>query len=195
MNSRNSIIRGSLAELHVPEGRTLCFVSLGANLATAAGGPEVTVLRAFESLSALGVSNIVVSSLWQTAPLGCPEGSPVFVNAVAAFVPAMQDPHAMLAALHRIEDQAGRRRSGLSNEARVLDLDLLLFGTEEVDTPALALPHPRMAQRHFVLAPLAEIAPDLQIPGQDKSVVGLLQGIVGQVANVRMNIVTAAVVL
>lgn len=194
MNSPNSIIRGSLAELSVPEGRALCFVSLGANLPTANGGPEKTVLRALGALSALSVSDVVVSSLWQTVPLDCPEGSPVFVNAVVAFVSVMPDAHSLLEALHAIEDEAGRQRSGLRNEARVLDLDLLLFGSDVHDTPTLTLPHPRMTQRHFVLAPLAEVAPDLQIPGQKHSVAELLKGIVGQDGGARMNIVPGAVV-
>jgi 2-amino-4-hydroxy-6-hydroxymethyldihydropteridine diphosphokinase len=195
MNSRNSIIRGTLAELTVPAGRGVCFVSLGANLPSPAGGPDVTVLRAFEALTALSCSGLVVSSLWQTAPLECPEGSPLFINAVAAFVPEAEDPFALLALLQRLEAQAGRRRGSVRNEARILDLDLLLFAGQRCESPTLVVPHPRMTERRFVLAPLAEIAPDLCIPGHQRTVAELLASLAGQGELVRMNLSAGAVVL
>jgi len=195
MNFRNSIIRGTLAELQAPAGRDLCFVSLGANLARSAGGPESTILWAFESLRALSESALIVSSLWQTAPLDCPEGAPVFVNAVAAFVPSHSDPQALLHALQSLESAAGRKRGSRRNEARILDLDLLLFADQLVETSTLQLPHPRMAMRHFVLAPLAEIAPDLRIPGHTFTVSTLLDRLPWQGEVIRMKLSPGAVVL
>ena len=195
MNFRNNIIRGTLAELQAPAGRDICFVSLGANLATSAGGPAVTVQRAFESLCALSDSPLLVSSLWQTAPLECPEGSPLFVNAVAAFVASESDPVALLRELLRLEKDAGRKRGLQRNEARILDLDLLLFADQVRKTTVLELPHPRLAERRFVLAPLAEIAPDMHIPGCSLTVAELLERLPGQGEIIRMNHSRRAVVL
>lgn len=195
MSFRNSIIRGSLAELQVPAGRTVCVVSLGANLASAAGGPQHTVLQALRSLTTLSDSVLITSSLWQTAPLECPEGSPLFINAVAAFVPVLAQPHALLQALQMLEAEAGRRRDGERNAARTLDLDLLLFGDEVTESATLVLPHPRMVLRRFVLAPLAELAPDLRIPGHATTVTELLRALPGQGDIVRMNLEPGAVVL
>jgi len=195
MNFPNSIIRGRLAELQPCEAHNICVVSLGANLVSAAGGPEVTVQRAFESLCTLSNSVLIVSSLWQTAPLECPEGSPIFVNAVAAFASSIADPHALLRQLQRLESQAGRTRGSRRNEARILDLDLLLFADQVCRTAELELPHPRMTERRFVLAPLAEIAPDMRIPGQSLTAAALLEGLPAQGEVVRMNLSAGAVVL
>ncbi len=175
MNSRNSIIRGTLAELKAAAHEPICFVSIGANLPGAAGDPQRSVLAAFEALLAESRTGLVVSSLWQTAPLDCPPDSPLFVNAVAALVPQNDDAHSLLQRLQALESEAGRQRVGLRNAARPLDLDILLFGDEVCATADLVLPHPRMAERRFVLAPLAEIAPDLCIPGQANTVSRLLE--------------------
>ncbi len=177
MNSRNSIIKGTLAELRSAGQSPICFVGIGANLPGAAGGPQHSVLAAFAALLAESRTGLVVSSLWQTTPLDCPPDSPLFVNAVAAFVPVVDDAHALLQRLQALEAEAGRQRIGLRNAARPLDLDILLFGQHECATAKLILPHPRMAERRFVLAPLAEIAPDLRIPGQAHTVPMLLQAL------------------
>ncbi len=177
MNSRNNITRGTLAELKAAGRAPVCVVGIGANLPGAGGGPQHSVLAAFAALLAESRTGLVVSSLWQTTPLDCPPDSPLFINAVAAFVPLVDDPHALLQRLQALEAEAGRQRAGLRNAARPLDLDILLFGQLECATADLILPHPRMAERRFVLAPLAEIAPDLRIPGQAHTVSMLLQAL------------------
>lgn len=177
MNSRNNIIRGTLAELKFAGQEPVCFVSIGANLPGAAGEPQHSVLAAFAALVAESRTGLVVSSLWQTTPLDCPSDSPLFVNAVAAFLPVVEDAQALLQRLQALEAGAGRKRGTLRNAARPLDLDILLFGRQVCVTTDLILPHPRMAERRFVLAPLAEIAPDLCIPGQSNRVSTLLESL------------------
>ena len=106
------------------------------------------------------------SSLWSSSPVDCPPGSPDFVNAVACFpVTDQLQPETLLQQLLEIERRAGRERGSVRNAPRLLDLDLLLFGSELRDTPSLQLPHPRARRRGFVLAPLLELAPDLVWPG------------------------------
>jgi len=108
----------------------------------------------------------------------CPPGSPVFVNAVVALEPRPgETPESLLAALKDLESEAGRVPKKVLNEARPLDLDLIAWGGEVRGTPALALPHPRAHLRRFVLQPLAELAPDLVLPGQSRTVAGLLAGL------------------
>ena len=146
---------------------TRCYVALGANL----GEPIATVRAAISALRELpGAQLVSASSLYRTAPVGL-KHQPDFINAVVAIdgvLPAPTDAKALLQALFRIEEKFGRQRepSGARNLARTLDLDLLLYGNQISDDPALTLPHPRMHERAFVLAPLAEIAPELMIPGR-----------------------------
>ena len=136
------------------------FVALGANLAE----PAVQVRTALGSLAQLPECRVLrSSSLYRTAPVGI-HGQPDFINAVAALETVLT-PQDLLAALFAIEAQFGRRRD-YRHAPRTLDLDLLLYGNETLDTPALQLPHPRMHLRAFVLAPLLEIAPDCAIPGR-----------------------------
>ncbi|TAL06391.1 MAG: 2-amino-4-hydroxy-6-hydroxymethyldihydropteridine diphosphokinase, partial [Verrucomicrobia bacterium] len=115
------------------------------------------------------------SSLHETAPIECPPGSPNFVNAVVGFMPREKEtPESLLAKLREVEKEFGRQPKKVLNEARPLDLDLIAFGNETRATPELTLPHPRAHLRRFVLEPLSEIAPDLVLPGQTKSVSELL---------------------
>lgn len=117
-------------------------------------------------LERLAAGPLLRSSLLRTAPIDCPPGSPDFVNAVIAFEPiAGETPESLLEKLNAVEQQFGRHRSGIVNEARSLDLDLIAFGSERRSTPHLTLPHPRATQRRFVLKPLAEILPEFQAPG------------------------------
>lgn len=137
-----------------------CFVALGANL----GDPVATVSRAIEALRTLPDTEfIAASSLYRTAPVGL-RHQPDFINAVVELVAVPPAP-TLLDSLFAIEAGFGRRRS-IRNAPRTLDLDLLLYGDETRDDPRLTLPHPRLHERAFVLAPLAEIAPRLVIPGR-----------------------------
>lgn len=138
---------------------TLAYVALGANL----GEAEETVAAAISALAAIsGTRLVAASSLYRTAPVGL-KNQPDFINAVAA-LETMLTPQQLLDALFEIEARFGRRRS-VPNAARTLDLDLLLHGEARLSEVQLTLPHPRMHQRAFVLAPLLEIAPDCVIPG------------------------------
>jgi 2-amino-4-hydroxy-6-hydroxymethyldihydropteridine diphosphokinase len=121
---------------------------------------------------------VLKSSLWQTTPVDCPPGSPKFVNAVAGLVPRKEEtPESLLAKLRELEIEFGRTPKTVLNEPRPLDLDLIAFGNETRNRPELILPHPRAHQRRFVLQPLIEIAPELILPGQGKTVSELLAGL------------------
>jgi 2-amino-4-hydroxy-6-hydroxymethyldihydropteridine diphosphokinase len=138
------------------------YIALGSNLPSHAGGPAATVRAAVESLRALG-QVVAQSSIYQTEPVGLAE-QPSFVNAVVA-LETESEPEPLLDALLAIERRFGRdRSSSVSNGPRTLDLDLLLVDGLVIDTDRLLLPHPAMERRRFVLAPLAEIAPDSMHP-------------------------------
>jgi 2-amino-4-hydroxy-6-hydroxymethyldihydropteridine diphosphokinase len=132
--------------------RATAYVALGANL----GDACATVMRAFEDLGKLPQTTLVRrSSLYRTSPID--SSGPDYINAVAE-ISTMLDPHALLAGLQSLEQNAGRERP-YRNAPRTLDLDILLYGEASIDSPVLAVPHPRMTERAFVLLPLAEIAP------------------------------------
>ncbi len=154
----------------------VAYVAIGANL----GEPVATVRAAIDALRAVeGTRFLSASSLYRTAPVGL-HHQPDFINAVAALevdAAALPAP-SLLDRLFAIEADFGRVRT-IRNAPRTLDLDLLLFGTECRDEPGLTLPHPRMTERAFVLAPLAELGPDLNIPGHGR-IADLLAGVVGQ---------------
>lgn len=135
------------------------FVALGSNLAD----PAAQVRRAFDALGTLRESRLAAhSSLYRTAPVGYAD-QPDFINAVA-LVETRLPPPALLEALLDIEHAFGRVRE-FRNAPRVLDLDLLLYDDLMHHEHGLTVPHPRMHERAFVLAPLVEIAPDCVIPG------------------------------
>jgi 2-amino-4-hydroxy-6-hydroxymethyldihydropteridine diphosphokinase len=170
MNSHKSTI----ADFSVVDRDRLVFIALGSNLTSCYGDPRQSILQAFERLMELSSQPLATSSLWQTDPLECPPGSPLFVNAVAALIVHPElDPALLLLKLQNIETEFGRHRSDL-NAPRPLDLDILAFGRVCLRSDTLTLPHPRAAQRQFVLQPLAEIAPDYIFPGQSYSVLQLL---------------------
>ena len=143
---------------------TTAFVGLGSNLAH----PRRQLARAVRAIGRLPrMSVIAVSPAYATAPIGCETPQPDYVNAVIA-VSTTLAPRALLHALHSIERRARRRRDleHKRNAARTLDLDLLLYGRRRVHVPGLAVPHPRMHQRAFVLRPLVDIAAATTIPGR-----------------------------
>ena len=150
----------------------LAIVALGSNL----GATCQNVLQAMERLQELADGPLLKSSLWQSTPVDCPPGSPVFVNAVVGLRPRTgETPESLLAKLQALEGEFGRRPRTVVNEPRPLDLDLIAFGGETRVATQFSLPHPRAHERRFVLQPLSEIAPDLVLPGQTESVAHLLE--------------------
>lgn len=143
-------------------------VGLGSNL-----GDRWANLRAgLAGLARRGAPPRALSSVWETEPVGCPAGSPWFLNMVAELDTFLQ-PLELLDAALAVEEEVGRVR-GAPGDPRVLDLDILLFGALVLDHPRLSLPHPRMRERRFVLAPLAEIAPGARDPVTGLTVAELL---------------------
>jgi 2-amino-4-hydroxy-6-hydroxymethyldihydropteridine diphosphokinase len=141
---------------------------MGGNLASSAGAPEDTLAAAALRLGSLG-RVVRRSSLYSTAPVGFAE-QPRFVNAVVALETDLT-PLELLDGLLAIEKEFGRDRSaGIANGPRTLDLDILLLGGLEIRELRLLIPHPRLAVRAFVLAPLNEIAAPVIVPGCGKSV-------------------------
>jgi 2-amino-4-hydroxy-6-hydroxymethyldihydropteridine diphosphokinase len=145
------------------------FVGLGGNL----GDARATLASALRSLQALPHSRLRRCSSWyQSAPVQA--SGPDFVNAVAELDTTLA-PHALLAGLRSIEHGHGRERSH-RNAPRTLDLDLLLYGDLCIESPELTVPHPRLHERAFVLAPLAELWPDGSVPGRG-TIAELLAGV------------------
>ena len=161
------------------------IIALGSNL----GDSRRTILDAMARLQNLSGEPILKSSLWKTSPVDCPPGSPGFVNAIVALIPkAGETPESLLAKLHEMEKEFGRVPKKVLNEPRSLDLDLIAFGKEIRQTEDLVLPHPRAHMRKFVLQPLNEIAPDLVLPGQGRTVSQLLAELSSDETLVPLNI-------
>ena len=146
-------------------------VALGSNL-----GDRLGNLRAARE-AILGLSMvkppIVSSAVYETAPVDCEPGAPKFLNAVVEFG-YEGDPASLLEQLIRIEEALGRSRDHQKNVSRTIDIDLLYCGDRNIENERLQLPHPRMHLRKFVLQPLADIRPDLVLPGQTQTVDELL---------------------
>lgn len=146
------------------------FVALGSNL----GDREARLRDGLAGMARAGLEPLELSSVWETEPVGWP-GAPWFLNMVARFrtdAPAQE----VLDRLQRLELEAGRVRTA-PNAPRVLDLDLLMLDDLRLHGPRLTIPHPRMWERRFVLAPLAELAPDLVNPGTGMTVVQTLESL------------------
>lgn len=142
---------------------TRAYVGLGANL----GPREQTLRRAVELLAASrGVEVVAVSELRETEPVGVLD-QPRFLNGAVALETALS-PRELLARMLAIERELGRVRGGARWGPRTVDLDLLVFGAETVDEPGLRVPHPHLHERRFALEPLAEIDPELEIPGRGR---------------------------
>lgn len=153
----------------------VAFISLGSNL----GDSKSIIIGAIEELKPLSVDGTILkSSLWQTTPVDCPPGSPLFINAVVGIFPREDEtPESLLEKLQSMEKVFGRKPKIVLNEPRPLDLDLITFGYEVRNTNTLILPHPRATKRAFVLAPMNEIAPEFIFPLQSKTVSELLKNI------------------
>lgn len=146
------------------------YIGLGSNLGDRRSSIEAAVerLRATE-----GIEEVLLSSLYETEPVGGPSGQGPYLNA-AGRVRTMLRPHELLAVLLRIERELGRKRRERWGP-RTIDLDLLLYEDQILDTPSLTLPHPRMHEREFVLGPLAEIAPDAMHPTMRLTIAEMLR--------------------
>ena len=138
------------------------FVALGSNL----GDREGAIRGALAELeSEPGIAVAAVSTLIDTEPVGFLD-QPRFLNGVAA-VETDLSAHDLLDVLLAVEGRFGRVRDGVPSQGpRTIDLDLVLYGDAEIDEPGLTVPHPRLHEREFVLGPLAEIAPGLEVPGK-----------------------------
>lgn len=137
------------------------FVGVGSNL----GDREATIRAALAELGAVtGVEVVAVSSFEETDPVGYLD-QPRFLNGAAELRTELP-PKALLEVLLRVEARFGRDRSAAPPQGpRTLDLDLLLYESERIDEPGLVIPHPRLREREFVLRPLAELDPALEVPG------------------------------
>jgi 2-amino-4-hydroxy-6-hydroxymethyldihydropteridine diphosphokinase len=136
------------------------YVALGSNLSD----PRRQVEAAFEALARLPDARLVArSGLWRSRPLG-PQDQPDFVNAAAGMLTAL-GPGELLAALQEIERRLGKSEPAMRWGPRIIDLDLLVFADLRTEEAGLALPHPGLPRRNFVLYPLAEIAAELWVPG------------------------------
>jgi len=136
-------------------------VSLGSNL----GDRLATLQGALDSLSDTPEVWVTsVSAVYETEPVDAPEGSETFLNAVVLLDTTLSAPVLLERAL-AVEAAYGRERSGLANEPRTLDVDLIVLGDRRAHDPELTLPHPRAHERAFVLAPWHDLEPDAEIPG------------------------------
>ena len=144
---------------------TRAYVGLGANL----GDREATIRRAAAQIGARRLS-----AIRETEPWGV-EDQPPFLNAVAELDTNLP-PRALLDRLLEVERALGRTRDGARYGPRTIDLDLLLYGANDVREPGLTVPHPRLHERMFVLEPLAELDPQLVVPGRG-DVFSLLRGL------------------
>jgi 2-amino-4-hydroxy-6-hydroxymethyldihydropteridine diphosphokinase len=146
-----------------PPEPVLVYIGLGGNLGDAVGRLRLA-RRAINTIA--GVREVAFSSLYRSAPMG-PADQPEYVNAVMAVATTLA-PLDLLRELQAVENAFGRVRIGERWGPRTLDLDILLYGSETLSGERLAVPHPGLAEREFVLYPLQEIAPDLEIPGKGR---------------------------
>jgi len=146
----------------------IVYLSLGSNV----GDRADNLRRAIAALEDAGVRVLRVSSIYETEPVDLRE-QPWFLNCVVEAETELPAPE-LLKILRQIEDQMGSKKL-IAKGPRLIDLDILLYGNESVNTPELQVPHPRMHLRRFVLVPLAEIAPGLRHPSWNANAEGLLE--------------------
>lgn len=142
-------------------------IALGSNL----GDRKNNLLLAIEKLKELHITHpslFLISSFHETEPLDCPKNSPLFLNAVVQLETTLS-PIGLLKRLQSLEVSFGRPKEHSYHSPRPLDLDLLYYEQISMSNPELILPHPRIRERLFVLAPLVEIAPNLILPDWDKT--------------------------
>jgi len=153
----------------------LVLIGLGSNQ-----GPSADIVpEAMRALAEFAVPGTLrCSRLWQTSPVDCPPDSNEFVNAVVGFEARPElTPESLLQQLKALEVAFGRGRKLVRNAPRELDLDLLVYDEQTRSGDAFTLPHPRAVNRLFVLAPAAEVAPELQWPGKTQSIQELLDAL------------------
>jgi 2-amino-4-hydroxy-6-hydroxymethyldihydropteridine diphosphokinase len=140
------------------------YVGVGSNL----GDREATIRRAVALLGAThGVEIVSVSTLRETEPVGVVD-QPWFLNGAVAIETTLP-PRELLGLLLAVERELGRDRTGIRWGPRTIDLDLLVYEGEVIDEPWLRVPHPRVHERRFALEPLAELDPELEVPGRGKA--------------------------
>ena len=160
-------------------------VSLGSNLPYLNRSPREIVFAAMESLRGICIKS-QASSLYLSEPIGCAPCAGDFINAAMVLhLTSKVSACEFLAVLQGIEADSGRQRGVDQNQARTLDIDIISYGSQEVKSTDLILPHPRAAQRRFVLMPLAEIHPEMVLPGQSASIAQLLAAL-PRIDNVRL---------
>lgn len=159
--------------MSAPANSIDAFVALGSNL----GDRDTHIRAALVALAALpGTTLVAASSILETEPVG-PPGQGMYLNAVAHLRTSLT-PRELLNHLLRIEHERGRDRASSPRwGSRTLDLDLLLFGDRVIDEPGLAVPHPHLRQRGFVLLPLSQLAPDLPLPPDGTTVRAALRAL------------------
>lgn len=153
--------------------KPLILVAIGANLPSRFGPPVAACAAALAALEARGIHVLRRSRWWESAPVPVSD-QPWYVNGVAVVETALP-PAGLLAELHAVEEVMGRVRT-VRNAARVIDLDLLAYGTEVLDGN-LVVPHPRLSERAFVVLPLAEVAPDWRHPATGATVAEMAAGL------------------
>ena len=156
----------------------LAYLSLGSNV----GDRERMLAEALRLLRAPDLRVARISPIYETEPQDV-TGQPWFLNLVAEIETDLF-PRQLLARIQKIEKQLGRKR-GAPKGPRAIDIDILLFGSAVIDAPDLVVPHPRMAERRFVLQPLADLAPELRHPVVRRTVRELLGGVSGQGARLK----------
>lgn len=157
-------------------------IALGSNMGDRAGNMGEGVRRLLDAVPDACVT--AEASLYETEPVECAPETQAFLNTVIE-IESTLEPHALREILARIEQDLGRPADHGKNEPRPLDLDILYAGDWVSDDPALTVPHPRLHERRFVLAPLAEIRPDLRLPGFSETVSQLLGRLTDDPASVQ----------